>query len=152
MLFRSRYLERPSFGIDYKTWQQNHDNGVVYNGVTYPVDNEWRVYTNSNLSYVYQLELNLLTEHGLRYVIVTPNLEGEARGQTHNPEDRFSFVVRNNGDVLGITNTNATISYSENLDEKQAQLKIDGFFNTGTIKIQLIDRVGNQVIFFIHNE
>jgi hypothetical protein len=154
---QQRYLERPSFGMNYKTWQPFEEAGVTINGVTSQVNDMWRTTSTDSLiqGNIYSMEVTIQSEHGLRFVDFTPNKTCEG---CHNYDnERFTAMIRDGGEygdhifVWETRDTNATITAER--DGEFVTLYISGLFSqSGVLMLDAWDNNNERQMLFIHLE
>jgi cytoskeletal protein CcmA (bactofilin family) len=164
-----RWLERPSFGMNYKTFQPFEESGVTINGQLNKQtqqDNMWRMFVGEPaLGMIHSMDIVVQSEHGIRYIMFTPNKVSEGQ---HNNEERFDVIVRDSGKYgvdgsknvrtgdftfvePGENNTNATITVDR--EGEFVTINVAGLFNqSGVMQIEIYDNNNERQMLFIHFE
>jgi len=152
-----RYLERPSFGMNYKIFQPFEEAGVTINGFFFQmVDNIWRIFAPDALllNNIYTMEVTIQSEHGIREVTVTPNKTCE---RCHNNPERFTILIRDGGQYGDHTFVWKTIGTNANItaerDGEYVTLYISGLFNqSGILQLEARDNNNESQMLFVHLE
>jgi hypothetical protein len=152
---KQRYLERPSFGINYKTFQEFEQSGITINGVTTQMTQEtgtWRIFVGQ-VPTIYTMDIVVQSEHGIRELTVTPNKVSEKK---HNNPERFSALIRDDGqdgdaEVWKTMKTKSTITTDREGDFVTISM-VGIFNNSGVMQLELYDNNNERQMLFIHFE
>jgi len=144
------YLDRPSFGLNYRTLHQEIESGIRINSINSTVDNYWRTLANTTLTGSNTLEINTFSIHGIKDIRLWFNVDDEKK--TGYSKDKISINFR--GDKLTGINQIGDISLNWiglGLGDKYQHitLGIQGN-NTGIISIEVMNKAGYTQYLFIH--
>ena len=144
------YLDRPSFGLNYRTLHQEIESGIRINSINSTVDNYWRTSGNTTLTGINTLEINTFSIHGIKDIRLWFNVNDEKK--TQYSKDKISLYFRGNN-ISGI-NQVGEISLNWiglGLGDKYQHftLGIQGN-NTGIISIEVMNKAGYTQYLFIH--
>lgn len=144
------YLDRPTFGLNWRTYQQEIETGIRINSINSTIDNNWRTLANTTLTDSNTLEINTFSIHGISELRLWFNVPYEDK--TPYSKDKISLDFRENK-LIGL-NQVGDISLSWiglGLGDKYQHftLGIQGN-NTGIISIEARDNLGQTQYLFIH--